>query len=114
MSVYTGLLLIVSVTLSACAQLLLKAGVSHRALALSQLMTSPWLIGGIAAYFASAVVWLAVLSKVDVSQAYPCVALAFVLTVLGGHFFLGEPVSLYRMIGLALILSGVVMIGLFR
>jgi multidrug transporter EmrE-like cation transporter len=57
-------------------------------------------------------VWLLVLARVDVSKAYPCVALGFAATVLAGHLLLGEPVSLVRMAGVAVIMGGVLIVAL--
>ena len=45
------------------------------------------------------------------SQAYPCVALGFVFTMLGGHFLFGEIINLARIAGLALIVTGVVVVA---
>jgi multidrug transporter EmrE-like cation transporter len=116
-------LLVVSVVLSTTAQLLLKVGMSAiRAAGPGQggpldfakdAAVSPWVIGGLIAYGASAVVWLGVLSKVDVSRAYPCVALGFALTVLAAHIFLGEPVSMARMVGVGVISLGVVLVAVW-
>jgi hypothetical protein len=88
------ILILGSVALSATAQLLLKLGTTAptvraaiagdgafagRALAL---MTTPTLVGGLALYALSAGFWIAVLSRVDLSLAYPFVGLGFVLTFL--------------------------------
>jgi multidrug transporter EmrE-like cation transporter len=53
------------------------------------------------------VFWIFVLSKIDVSQAYPCVALGVALTVLSGHFLLGEAISVVRAFGVVVIIIGV-------
>lgn len=118
----TVMLLVVSVLLSSAAQLLLKIGVSAPGLqtvmkagdpvaTAMQLFSSAWIIMGGAAYVLSAGVWLIVLSKSPVSQAYPCVALAFVVTLIGGHFILAENLSLVRMMGVGMILLGVLVVA---
>jgi multidrug transporter EmrE-like cation transporter len=114
-------LLLFSVVLSTGAQILLKVGMTPAnkgadagvglSAALLNAALSPWVIGGLSAYVASAVVWLFVLSKVDVSRAYPCVALGFALTAMAGHFLLGEPVSAARIIGIGIIVAGVVLVA---
>jgi drug/metabolite transporter (DMT)-like permease len=48
----------------------------------------------------------------DVSQAYPFVALGTFMTVLAGHFLLGESVSTLRIAGVTAIGAGVVLVGL--
>jgi hypothetical protein len=47
----------------------------------------------------SLVLWIGALSKVNLSWAYPCVALGFVLTVARGHLIFGEAVSLSKLLG---------------
>jgi len=61
-------------------------------------------------YGLGAVVWLGVLSKWEVSKAYPLVGLGFAMTAVVG-MLLGEQVSLLRFAGVALICSGVVLIA---
>ena len=45
----------------------------------ASIITSPWVLGGLTCFGLSAVVWLLVLARMNLSQAYPCVALGFVL-----------------------------------
>jgi drug/metabolite transporter (DMT)-like permease len=116
MHVSPFLLALISVTLTATAQLLLKSGVMHllgsaagaskTAQAIS-VMSSPLILSGLLCFAASVVTWLAVLSRLDVSQAYPFVSLGIVLTMLGGHYLLGEPLQNTRILGGVLIVAGV-------
>jgi multidrug transporter EmrE-like cation transporter len=66
---------------------------------------------GLFVYFSSAVVWLLVLSKIDVSLAYPFVGLGFILTAILGWLIRGEELSLTRILGTALIISGVFLVA---
>jgi multidrug transporter EmrE-like cation transporter len=50
-------------------------------------------------------------SKVDVSQAYPAVALGIVITAAAGYFLLGEAINPTRAAGIVLIISGVVAVA---
>ena len=115
-------LIFVSVCLSAVAQLLLKAGMSsdavQRALARDvsfttflSVFTNIGVLSGLVIYFGAALVWLIVLSKVEVSVAYPFVALGFVLTALMGHLLLGEVLSLQRISGILLVCAGVAVLA---
>ena len=117
------ILILGSVLLSATAQLLLKLGASAPAVraaiggdgALGEraiaLMATPALIGGLAVYALSAGFWIAVLSKVDLSLAYPFVGLGFVFTFLIGTFFLGETANAARLSGTLLIMAGAVLVA---
>ncbi len=70
------------------------------------LFTNPGVLGGLALYALGAVVWLAVLTRWEVSKAYPLVGLGFALTVLVG-WWSGESVGLQRWVGVAAIGAGV-------
>jgi multidrug transporter EmrE-like cation transporter len=117
------MLILLGVLMSAAAQVMLKLGMSAPATlaALGQdevvrvaiaLLRSPWLLGGLLIYGLSVVAWLVVLSKVDVSYAYPFVALGMVVTTFSGHYLLGETLPAMRVVGLAVIVLGVVLLAL--
>lgn len=112
---------ILSITLSVMAQFSLKAGMSGDGVkailaqpqsfrSIIYVLMDKYVLGGFALYGLGAVVWLGVLSKWDVSKAYPLVGLGFVFTVIIGYF-LGEHVTPLRVIGVALICAGVFFVG---
>jgi drug/metabolite transporter (DMT)-like permease len=111
--------ILATVSLSAVAQIAFKAGVSslqvpHGA-GLAELaftiMSAPLIWVGLIIYGTSLVAWLWVLSKIDVSVAYPFVGLSFVLTAVMGAAFLHEHVSPLRMAGTLLVICGCVLIA---
>lgn len=77
----------------------------------SKLALSPMLWAGLVLYGVSVLMWLWVLSKVDLSVAYPFVGLSFALTFVFGVFVLGEDFSMIRLGGTALIVLGCVMVS---
>ena len=112
-------LIVVSVLMSSLAQIALKGGmssasVSHalasggRWTAAATIATSPLVLLGLGLYFASALVWLFVLARLQVSLAYPFVGLGFVVTMLLGWWIHGDTLSLARVAGTLLIALGVV------
>lgn len=122
MNYFTFALIFVSVLFSSAAQLMLKAGMSDGGVRLAMrsggglalittLIRSYWIVGGLGVYVLGAAIWMFVLSKAPVSQAYPCAALAFLFTMAGGFVFLGEPVSWLRVAGVAIILLGVAVVA---
>lgn len=72
--------------------------------------TNANVLGGFLLYGLGAVVWLSVLSKWDVSKAYPMVGLGFVLTTVVGRL-MGEQVDAYRVIGVVLICMGIILVA---
>lgn len=114
-------MILFSVALSVAAQLLLKQGMSTPAIQASfnlgfstgivSVMTNIFVLGGLVAYVSSAAVWLGVLTKVDVSKAYPFVGLGFIGTMLFAYWFLNEPLTLNKIFGTLFILLGVLLIS---
>ena len=114
-------LILTGVFLNALAQLLLKAGT--RAVGAIHLTADNWfatgitlatqlpIIGGLACYVLSVVVWIIALSRVDVSIAYPMISLGYIVNALGAWYFLGEAVSLQRIVAMGVILVGVALLA---
>lgn len=120
MSLKSLILILLSVGLSAIAQIAMKAGVSGVSTAAAtsvlgsyiSMLTAPRVLLGLACYGLGALIWLRVLSMMDVSQAYPFVAVGFVLTMALGFILLGETPHLTRMLGAGFILVGVWLVGM--
>jgi len=74
------------------------------------ILTNGFVIGGFTLYGLSALMWLGVLVRWDVSKAYLLVGLGFGLTVFIG-ILLGEQVTLNRVVGVMLICIGVFLVG---
>ncbi len=101
---YQVLCLILStILLSACAQLALKLGVSKQASTLQTgvfdvlvaAAVSPFIWLGLIIYGLSVAIWLYVLSKVDLSVAYPFVGVSFLVTMdFSGYHSTGEKCGL--------------------
>lgn len=120
MSLKGLILILLSVGLSAIAQIAMKAGVSGASApsassvlgSYMSMLTAPKVLLGLACYGLGALIWLRVLSMMDVSQAYPFVAVGFVLTMALGFMLLGETPHLTRLLGAGFILVGVWLVGL--
>lgn len=73
---------------------------------------SPWIIAGILLYILGTGVWLILLTKVDVSYAYPMLSLGYVFVLFFSFVFLHEPLTLLKVIGTVLIVLGVSLIAI--
>lgn len=116
------LMILFSVSCSALAQILLKYGMAQpatqQALAsgdvwlIARLIgTDPSILGGFFLYGFGAVIWLFVLAKLDVSIAYPFVAIGFILTMVLGCLVFGEVLTLRKVIGTLIVAAGIYLVA---
>ncbi len=113
-------LILVSVLLNASAQICLRSAaragfeVAHRGGPIEILLDAisrPGIIAGMAFYGLSLVSWVAVLARAEASLAYPFLAFGFVVVAVAGHFLLGEVLTVRRMIAIAVIVGGVILLS---
>lgn len=76
------------------------------------LLANPWILSALLAAFGASLCWMLAMTKLPLSHAYPYIALSFVLIVLGGAWLFSEPLSVYRLVGVAFIALGVIVTGL--
>ena len=114
-------LLMTGVLLNAGAQLLLKAGTNSvgvfeysrdNILPIGwKLATEPHIIGGLACYVISVVVWIMALSRVEVSIAYPLLSVGYVVNAIAAWYLFGEAVTPMRLAGIGIIILGVFVVA---
>jgi multidrug transporter EmrE-like cation transporter len=122
MSWVTWVLILTGVGLNAAAQLLLKVAarpLAHFTAFNADVLTSSvgillrsmpfW--GGMLCYAASVCVWVAALSKAPVSTAYPMLSLGYVVVAAISVAWLGETMTAAKLLGIALICAGVVLVS---
>ena len=102
--------ILVGVLLNAAAQLLLKAGTNAMPLGL-RLALEPHILGGLACYVVSVVVWVIGLSKVPVSIAYPMLSIGYVVNAIAAYYLLNEAVTPMRLAGIGIICVGVFVVA---
>lgn len=106
-------LIVLGVLLNAAAQIFLKKGLQAAGGLqwapgpLLALLLQPGILGGLACYAVSVVVWLGALALVEVNYAYPFLALGFLANALMAQWFLGEHIPGTRWLALAVIVAGV-------
>lgn len=121
MNPLTFSLVMTGVLLNAAAQLLLKAGtnrVGEFSFALenlvpigSRLAFSPFILGGLACYVVSVVVWILALSRVPVSVAYPMLSVGYVVNAVAAWMLFGESLSMQKLLGIGFIVIGVFLVA---
>lgn len=115
-------LLIPAILLSTTGELFFKVGMtrvgsfdfSPRAIraVLPRIVGNPLIWVGFIGFGSGAVFWLAVLSRVPLSLAYPILALSYFVVVVEARVFLREHVTWKRLLGVAVIVVGVIVVGL--
>jgi drug/metabolite transporter (DMT)-like permease len=114
-------LILVDVVLNVTGQLSLKYGMSklgNFSLSFSTLppvflkaATNAHVLLGLFCYGLGFMVWLIVLSKAEVSYAYPMISLGYVFTAILARMLLGEAVTVTRMAGILVTCVGVFLIA---
>ncbi len=114
-------LILTGVLLNAAAQLLLKAGtnavgrfefhVDNLIPVAWKLATEAHIIGGMACYAVSLVVWIMALSRVPVSIAYPMLSIGYVVNAFVAWQWFGEALSAQKLAGIALVVVGVYLVA---
>ena len=106
---------------NAAAQLMLKAGMTNMGsisftadtviLRIFQIVFSPWVFAGLCTFVISMASHLFVLSKVDISFAYPFLSLAYVAVAIFAWLVFKEDLGAFKIAGIALICLGTVFIA---
>jgi len=113
--------IITSVLLNALAQILLKAGMKNFSnidlknniiQTFISIAINPYIICGFISYGISILLWLWVLSKVDVSYAYPFQALGYIVVTILAWLIFQENINLTRIIALIFITLGLIILAL--
>lgn len=113
------ILILLSVLLNCAAQLLIRKGMlvegevgmqnmlSH----VGSMITNVWLWGAMICYALSILLWMSVLSKVEVSYAYPFLSVGYVVSAVAGYALFNENLSPIRIAGIIVICIGVILIS---
>ena len=80
----------------------------ERFLLLFRIIFDPFIFSGLVATFASGLFWMATMTKLDISFAYPFTSLGFVLVLLCSWLLLGETMNAYKITGVICIMLGIV------
>ncbi len=112
-------MILASVLLNALAQLLIRkgmlcigeVGVTSLFANLGVMITNAWLWGAMLSYAVSILLWMAVLSRVEVSFAYPFLSIGYIVAAVVGYAVFNEHLSATRIAGIIVICLGVILIS---
>ena len=115
------LMILVCVFLGVCGQLLLKQGMSSGGDEVDEVgeviprliraAMNPLVITGFLFYGVSAALWLIVLTRAELSYAYPLLSMGYVIVVVLSRVFFHEAVTPVRFLGTIVICVGVFLIS---
>ena len=108
------ILIILSVSINSAAQIVWKKGTNRlqKKAGIVKMLLNPRIIIGLGMYAVSALIWIIVLSNTEVSYAFPFISLGYVITTVLSYLILNEKLKKNRLIGLAIIIVGVIIVGL--
>jgi len=113
-------LILVSVFLGAIGQVLVKYGATGLQLnfggkylveSIFSILKNMPVMCGIISYGVSFLLWIKVLSKVELSYAYPMVSIGYIITMIFSYFLFKENISFIRLLGVFFIIIGVILIA---
>ena len=75
------------------------------------LLLNPWVISAFVAAFGASLSWMAAISRMPISKAYPYMAINFLLVALFAVWLFGERLDAYKIAGTLIIMAGVVVLS---
>ena len=110
-----------TIVLTSYAQLIVKWRVSRagslpvdftkRALFLTGLLFDPWVLTGLVGALLAGLAWMAAMTRLELSFAYPFISLSFVLVFVFSAILFHETITTTKILGMLLIIAGIIVIG---
>lgn len=114
-------LVLCAVLLTSYAQLIVKWRVSRagalpvdftkKILFLTGMLFDPWVLTGVLGALLASFAWMAAMTKLELSFAYPFVSLSFVLILIFSALLFHETITAPKILGVLLIIAGIIVIG---
>jgi drug/metabolite transporter (DMT)-like permease len=73
-----------------------------------RLLLDPWIISAFAAAVIASLTWIAAMTRLPLSEAYPVTSITFLCVVFGGAWLFAEPMPPQRIVGTLLVVAGLV------
>jgi len=109
------ILILISILLGVFGQLSMKRGMTivgqislneFFSARIFSIILNSYVFLGISLYVAATALWLVVLSNEELSFAYPLISLGYIFVAVFSKIFFGENLTVFRMLGIALIVVG--------
>ncbi len=111
-------IVITAICFSVSGELLLKSGMNSVGIlglsnfwpTLGKIFTHPRILGGFGLFGVGAVFWLAAISRVPLSWAYPMLSIGYILILLFSAIVLKEQIAPLRWVGALVICAGIILV----
>lgn len=113
---YLIFFILIAIFLAAFGQIFMKIGMNKLGIIeisemikpqkLLNIFTNIPILAGISFYFLSLLIWLSLLSKLEVGSLYPLISIGYVITAIFGILFLKEKLTFFKILGISLIVLG--------
>ena len=115
---FLNLLLIIAIFFVSASQLIVKwemkkhslddyASLSEKLMLLVSLLLNINILIALSLTVIAGLCWMVVMTKLDLSYAYPLTMLGFVIVLISSNVLFGEPITLHKILGIALISLGI-------
>lgn len=75
------------------------------------LLLNPWVFSGILATFFAGISWMLVMTKFQISYAYPFVSLNYILILIASFILFDESITVTKLVGSILVILGIIVIS---
>lgn len=86
----------------------LPIGLFNKLIFLTKLILDPYIFSGLAGAFLASLLWMAALTKLELSYIYPFLGLTFILVLTFSVIIFKEPLTLFKLIGVGFIALGII------
>ena len=86
-------------------------GTSDKGIFLLKQLFNPWVFSGFLSAFLAALCWMAAMTKLPLSQAYPFISLAFVIVIFASWLIFEEPIKVSKILGASLLVASLFLIS---
>ena len=104
--------LLLAIVFAVIAQLLFKSFTQLQLNTISDYIFNPQLIGGLALYFISAILYIYSLKKIELSIAYPSISISYIGVLFLSYILFNEALTINKLAGTFIIVLGVILLWL--
>ena len=108
------LLIVMASVIGSFGAVFLKFGAMHLELTVMGMLRNWKLALGISLYLVSSVIFMAGIKHGELTILYPMVSLGYIWTLTWSRIVFKEPITKYKVIGLAMIIGGIAVMNLGR